>query len=477
MKPSSHALLSNGIRRSSEDSQNASIGPTGDLVLQSYFSLVYFGVTKNPPVKSPSPYWLFWNVAFGCFLLVLCRGYLRLRYAEIWAEDGSPFLEDALRDGWRSLFFPLAGSFHIVHRFLLFILSKALPVSLWATIICFASYAILALTAATVSRPSFAWLIPSTTARVLLALALCGTPGLTEMAGNLANTNWMMFLWLCLLGLKDPKVPFARWECFLAAVIIPSVATTILLLPLFLWRARHSARRDSGNIGVCTLLILLLAALIVLRVGGISIHQPNSPDQLTLQQLVALGPRAYLKSFFRSAVYEPWLGTGLTWWLIDSSVPWVTHFIDTPIRLTFLVFLFFWIRTNRREPWVVPLLLFLIGVSLWVVLLWFARPGSLFQIFQGSYSLVRYAFPIAAAGLVFWTAALRPLKFSLRGFPSSLASLFLILALFHSLRDFSYPPLGDPDRVDGKTVWQTWAPRLEGAILKCPARVSAPLSG
>jgi hypothetical protein len=147
-----------------------------------------------------------------CFAMACYRTWPRLMAPEIWAEDGAIFIADWLSLSFKSLLLPFWGSYHTIQRLVGAVIVSGTPILWWPMLFCVMSLAIYALIACTFTRRGYAWLVPSHHARFIVTLLPFYSPGLFEVAGNLANINWMLLVWLGLLGIRDPKEPIKFYE-------------------------------------------------------------------------------------------------------------------------------------------------------------------------------------------------------------------------------------------------------------------------
>ena len=153
----------------------------------------------------------------------------------------------------------------MIERLIMLCALGAVPLSWLPAAVTLSCIVVLAGVMSRIVSPAYEWLIPSSYLRAILASMFCLLPGLTEMMGNSCNLTWILFCWLALVGLKDPKVPLTWIEVGLSVLVTLSVGVAILLVPLFIWRLVISKARIPTSHWVRG--IVQLAILIVLGVG------------------------------------------------------------------------------------------------------------------------------------------------------------------------------------------------------------------
>jgi hypothetical protein len=382
-----------------------------------------------------------------CLLLVIGRTWQRLYYPDLWAEDGKIFLTDGLREGAASLFSPYAGSYHTIQRLVALSCIRFIPAFYWPFCITLFCLLIFVWVAALSTRREYEWLLPTRTSRLGVAILFCLTPGLKEMMGNLANLNWILFLWLALIGLKDLKSRISTAELVIGMATLLSVGTSILLIPLFTWRLWYN-RRDRR-------LMLLWATIIAINMWLILLNQSVDQPHHVVSPMVALG---LLNTFIKSVILRPWLGVGLA-----------SHFSgwgESSVGLRLLAFtglaaLTAWFFKHRRELNVQALAVFTVSMFAWPILRYFGRPGSMEvpMFLDPNYFSLRFSFPLGVTAILVWMSL-----FSLSA-KTRFVSIFLFLNLLFGLdRFFIHAYEYGSTNFPHERLWTRQAPILEEAM-------------
>lgn len=368
----------------------------------------------------------YWGTFATCFALLLWRGWVRVSYADFWAEDANLYFGDALKGGFWTILDIYAGTLHVLQRLLAYLIITLAPVSSWPAVTTLLCIAMTAACVASIVRPGLEWIIPSVGARFFVAIMLCVMPGYEEMLGNLANLNWMLLFWMAFLGLRDPKQAITWRELTMVLLICNSLGTSILLLPLFSWRL-YCVFRDveltKNRAKEAYLLVICVASLITLIF--LNRHGVNHDAVIIPDGFIGKGLFLLAEHSARLLILTPWLGIwrqNTFWiWLQPSLWPWLVPCIV----FAFLAWCF--IR-DKRNSWT-AVLLFTVGIAGWPALNWIARPGSLATFIECAIDpTIRYSFPMTAAGVIFWMAFIRPT--SLWGKNLSKAALFFIWAVW-----------------------------------------------
>lgn len=391
------------------------------------------------------------------------RGWGRFVHSDLWAEDGLVFLREALSDGLGSLWMTRDGSYHTLQRLMMLGGVRFFPLSWLPSVVCATYLLIFAAIVSRVASRDYEWLIPSLGARVFTACMLCMAPGLTEMMGNLCNLNWILFIWLALVGLKNPKVSISGWELAFTSLVTVSIGTSILLVPLFVWRLgigiRQKSPRDHQIRGILHLTLILLFG-----VGWLIIFRADRPSQGLDRSFFDIFT-AFYDHIVRHLVFQPWIGDRLTSLFLGNQPPGTAALL----AIAFLVFLVYWARHYYRRLWCQAISILAGGVSCWSVLCILARPAapSFFLAPATRFAFQhRYSFPLGAVAILFWMTVLRPTKLFSQWKPT-LAMVFIILNLSFAWYRFFIPPYGST------RLWQSVTVKLDRSLKTgCPRRVA-----
>ena len=311
-----------------------------------------------------------------------------LLYADFWGEDGAILFSQAATLGSSSLLLPYAGSYLTIQRLIVLAAMHVVPLSWLPAAVTFSCIVVLAGVMSRIVSPVYDWLIPSPYLRVAMAAMFCLLPGLTEMTGNLCNLTWILFCWLALVTLKDPGVPLTWIDVGLSVLVMLSIGTAILLVPLFLWRLVVSKDRISTSHWVRG--IVQLACLVVLGVGLLLF--PGPATGLTATFSVGSGadvvrPRRTPRGVHTMAGRSP-----------DERAVELVWRQPCTGKVIFLVFVIWWAWLYRRETRAQAILLLVLGMSFWTVLAAMVRPYAM-ETFQ-SRDLAFYYEPVFVSDVV-----------------------------------------------------------------------------
>ena len=172
-------------------------------------------------------------VCAALMLILFSRRPEMVLHPEFWAEDGWIFFVQADTQGTDALLTPYGG----YHHFLLRIIAAAAAGldARWIPV-AYISANLLAVVLIAIALFSPRWTLPNPAA---CALAIALLPHTGEVFGNLTNLQWLSALGLVwLLVARDPlnKRQYAT-DGLLAGVIGLTGIFSILLTPLFVWRA------------------------------------------------------------------------------------------------------------------------------------------------------------------------------------------------------------------------------------------------
>lgn len=190
-------------------------------------------------------------VAVAAVLLALRKPWA-LHTPQLWAEDGSIFLQQDHDWGSRALLEPYNGYLHTLPRLIAWIASRAADVAWWPAIYNGLAFAITAglfarLASGRIALPHKPWLL------LALPLTVCSA----EPIINVTNLQSVTTLFLLLQLFTAPAVTAAQRAGDLAILALVGLngPFAILFLPLFAWRAwreRHlDARLALGMVAAC----------------------------------------------------------------------------------------------------------------------------------------------------------------------------------------------------------------------------------
>jgi len=388
-------------------------------------------------------------------LILIERAFGRLALADFWGEDGAILFGQAAALGSSSLLLPYAGSYLTIQRLILLAAMHVVPLSWLPAAVSLSCIVVLAGVMSRIVSPVYDWLIPSPYLRVAMAAMFCLLPGLTEMTGNLCNLTWIFFCWLALVTLKDPGVPLTWIDVGLSVLVMLSIGTAILLVPLLLWRLVVTKDRISTRHWVRE--IAQLACLVVLGIG-LLLHQDRPPSS-PLPPVLGLAQMWYDHAA-RLVAVTPWLGDRLT------SALW-SSFGASLAQVIVPAFVIWWAWLHRREARAQAILLLVLGMSFWTVIAAMVRPYAMETFQSGGLSFYtnRYSFPMSFAGVLYWGVALAPWA-TARGIRQAIVVAFVALNVTMSLHRFNISAYGPEPR------WQASVNALENSMATgCPRTV------
>ena len=216
-----------------------------------------------------------------CLTILILRCRMRLLHDHLWAEDGALFLHDALKLGLRDLAMPYGGYFHTIpriftHLFLLF------PIAWFARLIGYTCLAIHAWVISGFTRRSYRYLVPNYGTRFLACLSLSLFPPMHEIAANLTNLHWILYVWLMLFALRDVSEEIRSHELLMIVLVALSAGETVTLIPVFLARVLLQHWRGSLSLAQWTkelaapMLLLSVAVLIYISTDGRQTGPPRT---------------------------------------------------------------------------------------------------------------------------------------------------------------------------------------------------------
>jgi hypothetical protein len=245
--------------------------------------------------------------------------------------------------------------------------------------------------------------------------------------------------------------------------ILFSVGTSILLLPLFLWRFVRYIRTSNSateRIHEAALFTVFLGA----NFWHIYLHQrdglPFTPP--AVYEILRSGPKALARNFYEMLIFRPWLGEGLTTLLEESTA---FYYVNIALRVIIGFFLFGWLLKNIKKPSAQGLSLLILGFSIWPLLVVFARPGALGVFLSGNYWNSRYAFPTGVVGPFFWLAICKPQRL-FQGKLPTIGTLFLCLGLYWGTTQSRIPSF--------RTMWPALEYRWVSWSHKLAAELASP---
>ncbi|MBL9202744.1 MAG: hypothetical protein JNL39_19680 [Opitutaceae bacterium] len=251
----------------------------------------------SPPIATRSA-WRWVPVAAA---LLALRKPWALHTPQLWAEDGSIFLQQDDEIGSRAIITPYNGYLHLLPRLIAWLASRAADVAWWPAIYNGLAFAITVgvfarLASARIALPHKPWL--------MLALPL--TVSSAEPIINVTNLQSVTPLFLLLQLFAAPAANAGQRAGDLTLLVLAGLngPFAILFAPLFAWRAWRNRGADSalacGAIAACTTTQGLLLAR-----AGVALHtasEPLNPDGF----LAVAGARLVSWPLFGPAAVRGW---------------------------------------------------------------------------------------------------------------------------------------------------------------------------
>jgi hypothetical protein len=219
-------------------------------------------------------------VCAALMLILFSRRPEMFLHPEFWAEDGSVFFLQADTQGADALVTPYSGYHHFLPRII-----AAAAAGLDARWIPAAYISANVLTVVLIAIGLFSprWNLPNPAA---CALAIVLLPHTGEVFGNLTNLQWLSALGLVwLLVARDPlnKRQYAT-DGLLAGVVGLTGIFSILLTPLFVWRAWRRKTRPSMVLAGVVAITAAIQIWTLLR----STHDSSSSAWPSLESIAGL---------------------------------------------------------------------------------------------------------------------------------------------------------------------------------------------
>lgn len=306
-----------------------------------------------------------WVVLLAAFVFAIRKPWALLT-PQLYAEDGSIFLVQQDLFDARALLEPYMGYLHTLPRLIAWLAAHLTDPAWWPAVYNGSAFALTVALFFRIASPRLA--IPGKPA-LLLAFTLIAHTG--EVTINVTNLQWLAAMFLVIQPLLSaPTTALARTtDLLLTAVVGLTGPFSIILLPVFAWRAWHDLRRsDSPSSALSSRLLTLSAPLLVLAACAavqtyfLLHHASASPSPSDpfrpLQLFSVLGSRLLVWSFFGPAAVAP-----------------LPHLVRAAIAVTFLTALAVWsLRPHPLRAQRLSLLLSFVFIS--VACLYRMRPDT-----------------------------------------------------------------------------------------------------
>ena len=221
------------------------------------------GRLANPPVLA---------VLGACAAILACRRAGAVTHPQFWAEDAY-FFAQAYTIGWSALLVPFAGYLHTVLRLIGELAVLTSPAHAPAVFVACSAAVTLYVASRTLSPRC-----PLPRLGGACALAVVLVPDTYEVLLTVVNLQWVVGAGLILLLVSaDPRTP-GQWVHDVGAGILAGLTGpfSILLAPLFLWRAWSRRTRGSAGLAALVLACALAQGYLVHREPGIGGPAPGA---------------------------------------------------------------------------------------------------------------------------------------------------------------------------------------------------------
>jgi hypothetical protein len=221
-----------------------------------------------PPAPAPAPPaapvlpWLArhpWAIVVAASLLLFLRKPWALHTPQLWAEDGSIFLLQDNLWGAGVILDPYNGYLHLLPRLIVWLARHLADVAWWPA---FYNGAAFAVTVGLFARLASARVALPAAVKPWLVLALPLVVGTGEVLINLTNVQWIAALFLVAHLFAPPARSLPGHAGDIALLVLAGLTGlfSVILLPLFLWRAARHRTPDT-----------LLAAAVVAACGAVQL--------------------------------------------------------------------------------------------------------------------------------------------------------------------------------------------------------------
>ena len=297
-----------------------------------------------------------WLAVAAAAALFVLRNPWALAMPQFWAEEGNPFLVDSELHGFSSILRPYAGYLHLIPRIVALLAGLVRDCVWWPAIYSFAALAIAIGVLARMASPRLA--LPR---KPLLILAFGVAAHSGEVLLNQANIQWISAFFLIQQLLMAPPVGRRQvaGDAMLAMVAGLTGPFSVLLAPLFVWRAARVRQR-----GLLVVAVVVLACAAVQ--AGTMLRSSDLPSGVALagfdakNYLAVLGNRLVVWPFFGAwvALNAPPAAIGAVSLALFAGVVWqVAHApperrgVQAMVLLVLVVMLFGTLWRARPDAW------------------------------------------------------------------------------------------------------------------------------
>lgn len=387
-------------------------------------------------------HWFLFTIA-----ILAIKGFSKIYFSEIWAEDGSIFLYDAFHNStFEPLFTPYAGYYHTLPRLIAIVLSY-LPTALIPYTISFVCYLLFALLLTEVTKKEYRWLFKNDGSKLVLIVLWCCLPGLNEMLGNLANLHWILLAFLGLLSIKSRDKSYSAFDYVILFLAISSEGAALLFIPVFLFKVvlKYYEGKSLKNSTVELVVVALIGLFFLLNIQA-------KTEQSSLFFSIDL-LKIWGKNFSAMLVSFPFLGDHITMQLAKHSL------LLKLVLIVSLAVLGYTVIKMRQSPYFI-LSVLLVCVSMFPVLVSLARAKNAVILshyfnYQNIWWTFRYSFFLPFFSALLWMIVVDKVK--RKGVRVYLCFHLMVIALFVNSSRFFNPPLAS------EHLWLRQAVQIDAA--------------
>jgi len=390
-------------------------------------------VFLNHPVKRPQ-----FITFFICFLLLLIRGWERLAYPVIWAEDGTLGIAPIYNEGFFTIFQSETGTYLPLLKAsgLIQYLVPTFWIPFALTFLCFFITAALS---SKIAQKEYRDLIPNDIHRIMIGICLVMLPALHEVAGNVCNLPWILTNYVVLILIKPFKVKITLLETLLAVLFITNGAQSVLLFPMFLTRIaliyRSKQIRDQNKavpeifLFSVTLAITLLNVMDYKTSNGSRGMAEESIFQYFSQRIDGL-----FYGTINTYVTQPILGADIGSWIASNYL--AVWWIGAVIGLGLIV----WFGLKCRSAYEKHVYLALLSMVGGIPLLFIARKTAHLAYSEPHAILTvqRYAYNLPLYPLILWVLIILKLFLLKPYFKKNSALMIFLFLVFYCVVNASY---------------------------------------
>jgi hypothetical protein len=368
----------------------------------------------------------------GLLFIFLFRWSYRLLNATLWAEDGTVFLHDAFKFGFKSLFISYEGYYHTLPRIVAYVVSL-LPTIIIPHVIVFICFIITFCVISNLLNKYFEWILPDIHFRGILMLLIAIAPGTSEAFGNIANIHWVLYLYLGLLGIRSIEYKFKIQDYIFATIAIFSEGAVLTFLPLFLIRIVFHYKMKMNILYYIQESFMIL---VIVFVAFINFQHRTDQSATDIQYISLLN--VYFKSMLAESISFPWLYVlpytiFAEFWIIPSLVLFCIA--------TIVIRKFFTLKANIILP-----IVFLLCFWLLHPLIVLARNENLTLILThndhgwtpDTWLNFRYSFLICSCGYIYWIWIISFIHNQQKKIAKILSYLIIIIALVSCVNSYLF---------------------------------------